>query len=233
MHYDYDEMWDAAYGDMQKYGPAQRHLRRIYLRMLSGIQYESVLDVGCGPGTNLSLLLQGRNVAEVVGIDVSSKAIRMAEKAYSGDFRVLDVQKQHVDKTFDLVFCSLLMEHVPDDEAVLENLRKMTGRSLVIGTMAGNYERYKRAEEVVGHVRNYAPGELEAKLVRVGFTVKTRVNWGFPFYSPLTRLMLNVNPKVSVGKYSTPLKIATTVAYWLYFLNSSQRGDVLVILAQV
>lgn len=233
MDHDYDEAWERTYGDIQQFGSTHRHLRRIYLGILEEIQYDSVLDVGCGPGTNLPLLLQRRNVANVAGIDISSKAIRMAQEKHCGEFQVLDVQKQHLDKSFDLVFCSLLMEHVPDDVAVLKNLRRMTGHYLLIGTVAGNYERYKRAEQVLGHVRNYLPGELEAKLTRAGFTVRKCVRWGFPLYSPLTRLMLNVSPKVSVGKYGTPLKIATAVAYWLYFLNSSQRGDVMVVLAQV
>ena len=233
MQYNYDQAWDSIYGDIQRFGPTHKHLVRIHSKILREIQYKSVLDVGCGTGLNFPLILEGKSIKEVAGIDISSKAIKMAKERYSGEFRVLDIQKEHLNDKFDLVFCSLLMEHVPEDEAVLENLHKMTGHHLLIGTMAGNYERYKPAEEVVGHVRNYSPGELEAKLGKAGFTVKKCIKWGFPFYSPLTRLMLNVNPKVSVGKYSTALKIATTLAYWLYFLNSSKRGDVLVILAQV
>ena len=92
--YNYDEMWEKVYGDMQRYGPAEKHLRRIYSKILSGIQYKSVLDVGCGTGLNFPLLLEGKDVKEVAGVDISSKAIVLAKKRYSGEFRVLDVQKR-------------------------------------------------------------------------------------------------------------------------------------------
>jgi len=233
MDYDYNQAWESTYGDIQQFGPTHTHLHRIYSSILRQIEYKSVLDVGCGPGLNFPLLLQGKNIEKVAGIDISSKAINLAKERYDGEFVVLDIQKEHLMNKFDLVLCSLLMEHVPEDEAVLKNLHEMARHYLLIGTMAGNYEKFKRAEEVVGHVRNYSPGELEAKLGKAGFTVKKCIKWGFPFYSPLTRLLLNINPKVSVGKYSTALKIVTTLLYWLYFLNSSKRGDVLTILAEV
>ena len=85
----------------------------------------------------------------------------------------------------------------------------------------------------MGHVRNYLPGELEAKLSKTGFTIRECIKWGFPFYSPLTRLVQNINPKAGVGGYGTILKITTAVLYWLYFFNSSKRGDILIILAEV
>jgi hypothetical protein len=125
------------------------------------------------------------------------------------------------------------MEHVPDDEATLRNIFKMTGRYLLLGTVAGNYERYKAWEQLMGHVRNYLPGELENKLSRAGFNVIKVVYWGFPFYSPISRALLNINPKVGVGKYNLATKIITTLLYWLYFLNSIKKGDIIVVLASV
>jgi len=233
LNYNYNEMWETVYGDIQQYGPAQRHLRRIYSQILREIEYESVLDVGCGPGLNLPILLKDKNIEKVAGIDISNKAIDLAKERYHGEFMVLDIEEQHLGNKYDLVFCSLVLEHLLKDEEAVKNLYEMTGHYLLLGTMGGNYEKYKPAEKVVGHVRNYAPGELEAKLTKTGFVIRKCIKWGFPFYSPLTRLLLNINPSVSVGKYSTALKVSTTLLYWLYFLNSSKRGDVLAILAEV
>lgn len=231
--YNYDVMWEKVYGDIQRYGPVEKHLRRIYSKILSEIQYKSVLDVGCGTGLNFPLLLEDKVVKEVAGVDISSKAIVLAKERYSGEFRVLDIQEGHLESKYDLVFCSLVLEHLPKDVEAIKNLYEMTGRYLLVGTMAGNYERYKPWEKVVGHVRNYSPDELEAELERTGFTIRKCIKWGFPFYSPLTRLLQNINPNMGVGEYSTTLKIGTTLLYYVYFLNSFKRGDVLVILAEV
>ena len=143
-------------------------------------------------------------------------------------------KKGHLKRKYDLVFCSLVLEHLLKDVEAIKNLYEMTGRYLLVGTMAGNYERYKPWEKVVGHVRNYSPGELESKLERTGFAIRKCIKWGFPFYSPLTRFLQNINPNIGVvSEYSTTLKIGTTLLYWVYFLNSFKRGDVLVILAEV
>ena len=233
MSFSYDKAWDCVYGDIQRLGPTHKHLSRIYASILKQVDYRSVLDVGCGPGDSFSLLLNGKRVDKIGGIDISSKAINQAKARYDGEFTVLDIQSQHLDSRYDLVFCSLLMEHVPDDEATLRNIFKMTGRYLLLGTVAGNYQKYKAWEQLMGHVRNYLPGELERKLSRAGFDVVKAVYWGFPFYSPISRNLLNINPRVGVGEYGLATRIMTKLLCWLYFLNSSRKGDILVILASV
>lgn len=233
MNFSYDKAWDCVYGDIQHFGPTHKHLHRIYADVLKEIHYKSVLDVGCGPGDNLPLLLEGRQVERIAGVDISSKAITQAKEKYNGVFVVLDIQKQHLDSQYDLVFCSLVMEHVPDDEATLMNIFKMTGRYLLLGTVAGNYEKYKAWEQLMGHVRNYLPGELEGKVRRAGFNIVKVIYWGYPFYSPISRVLLNINPKVGVGKYNPATRVMATLLDWLYFLNSSKRGDIVIVLASV
>jgi hypothetical protein len=82
----------------------------------------------------------------------------------------------------------------------------------------------------VGHVRNYAPGELEQKLERSGFELLQTVYWGFPLYSPLSRRLQN--RMRATAELSTPSQILARILYVAYFLNSSQRGDLLLALAQ-
>ena len=48
----YDEQW-AELGDFIRYNPGARHRRRMVARMLRGVEFDSVLDVGCGPGEML------------------------------------------------------------------------------------------------------------------------------------------------------------------------------------
>jgi SAM-dependent methyltransferase len=226
----YDQMWNEVYGDLQRFGPAQRHMRRLLRGMLGSLEYETVLDVGCGAGDSLSLLTEGRDLRRLCGVDVSVEALRRIRARFPGDFRELDIESERLDEGFDLVFSSLVLEHLPNDLEALHNMRSMTRRHLLVTTIAGSFERYRSWDERMGHVRNYQVGELEEKVTAAGFTVESAVYWGFPFYSPLVRLLQNrMSAEPSYGAVARGIAQLT---YWLYFLNSRRRGDLLLLLAK-
>ena len=212
---------------------AHKHLTRIYTNILNKIEYESLLDVGCGPGLNLPMLTKGKNVNKIAGIDISDKAINAANEKYKGQFTVLDIQEERLYEKFDLVFCSLVLEHVPDDDKAMKNLHEMTGKYLLISTLAGYFERYRSYEEKLGHVRNYSPAELKTKLIKAGFTIIEHIQWGFPFYSPMARRVQMIKPHIVTGKFGKSMKIMAALLERIYFLNSSRKGDLQVILARV
>jgi SAM-dependent methyltransferase len=227
---DYDRMWDEVYGDLQDLGPTHRHCARLMGRLLGPLQYASVLDVGVGFGHNLGLLTEGRAISRLAGIDVSERAIGYVSERFDGDFGRLDISTGRLPDTYELVCCALMLEHLADDAAALENLRAMTGRYLLVATIGGDYARYRRWEEQVGHVRNYAPGELERKLGAAGFEILQTIRWGFPLYSPITRRLQNRMRATS--QLSAASRLLARALYPLFFLNSSRRGDLLVALAR-
>ncbi len=223
----YDDLWTTSYGDMQEVGPVHRHMRRLLGRMVDGLDFRSALDVGCGAGHNRPLLAAADRV---VGVDVSERALEQARRRAPGEYRLLDIQERALPESFDLVFSSLLLEHLPDDRAALRNMRAMCDGWLVVSTMAGPFERYRAWDEQVGHVRNYARGELEDRLGESGFEVVRTVYWGFPFYSPVARLAQNrAKPSARLGAAG---RLLAAVLYRLYFLNSGSRGDLLLALAR-
>lgn len=228
---DYDELWSDVYGDLQEYGPVHRHLQRLVAGILRQLDYHSVLDVGCGEGNNHRLLTTGRDIDSYVGVDVSRVALDTAAQAVPhGDFRLIDVQSAVPKGVWDMVYCSLLMEHLEDDEAAIRNLRPAVGRYLLVTTMAGAYDRYQSWEKRVGHVRNYGTGELESKLRKYGFEILTAKYWGYPFYSPLARRAQN-HTSVGAGHYGRVARLVAALTYYLFFLNSQRRGDLLIVLA--
>ena len=226
----YDTIWTDVYGDMQSLGPVHRHMRRLLRKALHGLDYRTAVDVGCGAGDNVALLLEAGAPARVVGLDVSPTALDRARERHPGEYVLLDIEREVLDERFDLVFSSLLLEHLPDDSAALRNMCAMTGRWLLVSTIAGDFERYRRWDERVGHVRNYAAGELERKLLAAGFDVERTFRWGWPFYSPLARLLQNrMRPSADFGRGT---RVLAGLTYGLYFLNSSRRGDLLIALAR-
>ncbi|KAI9639964.1 hypothetical protein NHQ30_011633 [Ciborinia camelliae] len=62
-----------------------------------------VLDVGCGTGVPVSLLLAEAGL-EVTGFDISAKMISFAQKRVKGNFSVSDMVKFKVEDTFSGVF---------------------------------------------------------------------------------------------------------------------------------
>ena len=225
-----DRLWRGAYGQMQSAGPVHRHMRRLLGEALSGLDYRTAVDVGCGAGDNAGLLRSGGDLERLVGVDVSGEALARARLQAPGEYRPLDIQADRVDEEFDLVFSSLLLEHLTDDRAALRNMRAMCRRWLVISTIAGDFDRYRAWDEQVGHVRNYARGELERRLVEAGFEVVGARYWGFPFYSPLARVLQNhTRPSPEFGRAT---RLLAAALYRVYFLNSRRRGDLLIAVAR-
>ena len=228
----YDEGWQTKWDDMKIYGPFSRHLRRIIKEMIRPLEFGSVLDVGCGQGSFLQELQAEFPHIEPHGIDISSSAVDLARmRVANGRFRVLDITDEFSGEKCDLVVCSEILEHIPDDMLALQNLRKMTGKYLLVSTPQG---RMRDFEKQVGHVRNYAPGELVRKITASGFTVRSVVQWGFPFYSPLYRNFLDLTgSKGTTGEFGALRKLIAQLIYILFLFNSSRRGDEIVILAEV
>lgn len=230
--FDYDYVWDTKWDDMKKYGPFSRHIRRNIIKLIQPLTFDTVLDVGCGQGSFLLDLRSTFPHIQPYGTDISKSAVNLARKRVpDGQFWVLDATKEHLKEKFDLVVCSEVLEHILDDKAALRNLAQMTSKYLIISTVQGRMRRFEAGE--VGHVRNYAPGELVCKVKDSGFRVIQVVEWGFPFYSPLYRNFLELTgSKGTTGEFGSIRKIISNALYYLFMLNSSKRGDEIFVLAE-
>jgi len=228
---EYDYGWLNEWDDMKKYGPFSRHLRRLILDMIRPLEFESVLDIGCGQGALLVEIQAKFPHIRPCGVDLSSRAIELARaRVPGGEFFVLDVVNESLARKFDLVICSEVLEHIPDDVAAMCHLAAMTGKYLVVTTLQG---RMRPSEVVMGHVRNYARGELAYKLAQSGLRVTRTIEWGFPFYSPLYRDFLDrIGNRGTSGKYGVARKIIAAGLYALFALNSTRSGDEILLLAE-
>ena len=93
-----------------------RDLESICLqKILSGRNFHSVLEVGCGTGKNTAWL-QGRSMY-VLGVDLSEEMLKKAKEKIKSpkiEFRLADINDgwTFTDKLFDLVSFSLVLEHI-------------------------------------------------------------------------------------------------------------------------
>lgn len=100
-------------------------LRLEWINGLSPLQGQRVLDVGCGGGILADVM--ARKGAQVTGIDLSTKALRVAQlhalEAQTPDIEYREVSvetlAQEQPGSFDMVTCMEMLEHVPDPDSVV------------------------------------------------------------------------------------------------------------------
>jgi ubiquinone/menaquinone biosynthesis C-methylase UbiE len=189
--------------------------------------------VGCGEGSMLVALAQAHPGAALAGVEISENAVALAQRGLpDADISALDVAAAKLNKTFDLVVCADVVEHIADDQAALNNMAAMTasGGAVVVATLQG---RMRRFETDIGHMRNYGKGELAAKMTAAGLKVDKVVEWGFPFYSPLYRdLLETIGNRGTMGAFGTVKKLLSHLIYTVFLLNSARRGDYIFVRAR-
>jgi hypothetical protein len=142
----------------------------------------------------------------------------------------LDVQREALPRTFDLVISLQVVEHLLDDVSAISNMAKMAERFLLIATMQG---KMRKSELAIGHMRNYSAAELQKKVEAAGFEVVWIRGWGFPFYSPLYRTVAEWLPGgPPTGAMGRSSQLVAAALYQLYRLNWPGRGDVVTVLAK-
>jgi SAM-dependent methyltransferase len=228
---EYDHGWTDLWDDMKQYGPFARHHRRIIYSLIKPLLFSSVLDVGCGQGSFLQEISQKYPDVEIFGTEFSPRAVEIVQNRLPrGHFDQLDLSKSPYSGKFDLVTALEILEHIEDDVSAINNLAAMTGHYLIISVPQG---RMRKIELTYGHVRNYVPGELEKKLFNAGLKINKVIEWGFPFYSPLYRNLLDVIKGAgTTGKYGPTQKTIAQLIYVIFLINSWNKGDELVILAE-
>ncbi|MES2688251.1 MAG: bifunctional 2-polyprenyl-6-hydroxyphenol methylase/3-demethylubiquinol 3-O-methyltransferase UbiG [Pseudomonadota bacterium] len=100
-------------------------LRLGWIESLAPIQGKRVLDIGCGGGILADAM--ARQGAQVLGIDLASKALKVAqlhalEAGTQGvEYREISAEALAAEQpaSFDVVTCMEMLEHVPDPSSVV------------------------------------------------------------------------------------------------------------------
>ncbi len=128
------EGYDLLWGDtknLQTYRAEGDHARdKLKLEIVDHVvgsirPHIRVVDVGCGVGDLLAEVRAREPSVDVSGLDFSPKAIEGAKRLLpDGDFRrfVIDRTLPYDDRSFDLVLCTDVVEHLHYPKAVVAEL---------------------------------------------------------------------------------------------------------------
>jgi 2-polyprenyl-3-methyl-5-hydroxy-6-metoxy-1,4-benzoquinol methylase len=103
-----------------------------------------ILDVGCGSGSNsLALAAKGHKVR---GVDISEEGIaRYRSRGFDGHVVDLEAGIDYPDDTFDLAFCSEVIEHMTSPEVLASEMLRVLkpGGRLVLSTPNSAFWLYR------------------------------------------------------------------------------------------
>ena len=227
----YEDNW-SDWLDMKIYGPASRWLRYLIfmcLREVSTDEISSLLDVGCGEGTTTFFLSKQFYNAKVDGIDFSRAGIAYAKRWHAPNLTFYhDKTSERLEANYDLVCCFEVLEHIENWEGFLKRIINSSNKYISLSFPTGKMRGF---EKNVGHVRNFARGEVELYLSEHNFSMVKGLYAGFPFYSPIYRELCNIlnagENKFTRSKFGIGQKVVSLILFYLFKLFSTKHkhGD--------
>lgn len=179
-------------------------LRLDWIQSFASLQGMKALDVGCGGGILADSM--ARKGALVTGIDLSSKALRVAQlHALEAQTPNVDYQEvsaealaAHQPATYDIVTCMEMLEHVPDPASIVQACATLVkpGGWVFFSTLNRNSMAFLQAivgaEYLLGllprgtheYAKMIRPSELALFCRRAGLELQSSCGLG---YNPLTR----------------------------------------------
>lgn len=122
--------WEEAKGKEQSgyfAKTAMAMLPEWFIRDAAKYEY-SICDLGCAEGDAIPFLKKSFPSSEIVGADISEKAIEKARSKYEyADFRTADLLHNESNITWDIVFCSNVIEHFPVFKETLKKICRFAG----------------------------------------------------------------------------------------------------------
>lgn len=135
---DYEIIWNDGERSIPEIWMLHPSRRFTYFALLSLYEFatrytegKNVLDFGCGVGYG-SYYLASRGAKNVVGIEIDQKSYRYGCDRYHHDNMTMldkDIESLAQDPnyigTFDVIYCSNVMEHIADYKAALLAVKKL------------------------------------------------------------------------------------------------------------
>jgi ubiquinone/menaquinone biosynthesis C-methylase UbiE len=115
----YEESWDGRFS------------ASMYADILEKVKlfsFDTILDVGCGTGSILAMVIKEFKGVKAYGLDISEKMLERASAVLGNNAQLVVGDSAHLpwpDNNFDLVVCNSSFHHYPDPLKVLTDMRRV------------------------------------------------------------------------------------------------------------
>lgn len=198
----------------------------VFEKILGDIDGGEVLDVGCGSGQFMDILVRSlKSFRSITGVDVDEKSLDQARKKYPGaEFRFLHMaltQLPFDKESFDLVAISKALHHVEDPEFTLKEMKRVlrSGGYLLINEMHRDqltdtqeshmlYHHFRsEIDNILGISHNHTFHRED--LIRLGNSLELQ-----------DRVMLEYSPDASKAKNPANIEeFNSKLDYWMQWLE--------------
>lgn len=152
-------------------------------------QAKSMLEIGCGTGFVLAEIQREFPDLLLSGSEIFSEGLSYAKKRLPGvTLLQMDARSIPFESEYDVIGAFDVLEHIEDDETVLEQMYRATkpGGGIML-TVPQHRILWSVVDEYSFHRRRYSRRELLAKVERAGFEV-VRTTSFVSFLLPLMML---------------------------------------------
>ena len=188
---------------------------RNFLNKAKGyLSINSIMEIGCGSGGNLSLL---KEYGEVSGVERSvflancAKSRKIAKEIFTGDFFDLEIPY-----SYQLTCLFDVLEHVEDEDFFLKQLNKKISSDhfLLISVPACQF-LYSQHDEILHHYRRYSKKTLTELLAKNGFSVFKESYFLFFLFPLLALIRFKDKVLFKSGKKKQPSVNIGKVPKWI------------------
>jgi SAM-dependent methyltransferase len=132
-----------------------------------------LLEIGSGTGFVLQAIRRECPSIQVTGLELFPEGIEIARRRLRGvRLLQLDAREMKFESAFDVVAALDTLEHIREDELVLERAARALRRGGgMLVTVPQHPWLWSRADVEAHHQRRYSRGELLAKIERTGLNV--------------------------------------------------------------
>lgn len=185
-----------------------------------------ILNVGAGVGDDLRVI---RAFGAVHVVDIDPRALQLIPEGLCQEKRIADiVDLPYPDRSFDVVTCFDVFEHVKDDRRAIREVRRvLKERGMMLFTVPAFQGLYSSHDRVLQHERRYDYPAMIHRLA--GFTIVFISYWNCMLSIPVAikrSLRRNSMPGADIVSFSRPQNLF--LFYLMHLENRLLRYGVML-----